>query len=91
MDKIALEDARRHGGYVIPPAQSFGPTAAGRCAPKIALILAAAYVALAQGEPWLLQNAPPSPYEVVAARARPAGTPSDRENASPAWTVASFE
>jgi hypothetical protein len=91
MDKIALEDARRHAGYVIPPAQSFGPTAAWRCAPKIALILAAAYVALAFGEPWLLQKAPPTPYEVVAAQARPALTPPGRENASPAWTGASFE
>jgi hypothetical protein len=91
MNKIALEDARQHAGYVIPTAPSVGRTAMWHCARKTALILAAVYVALALGEPWLLQNAPPSPHEVVVTRSGATGTLSGSENASPARSAPSFE
>jgi hypothetical protein len=36
--------------------------------PKVAFALVAAFIVFAIGEPWLLFDAPPSPYEAVALR-----------------------
>ena len=40
----------------------------GRYAARAAIVIAAVYLALGVGAPWMLNNAPPSPQDVVAAR-----------------------
>lgn len=87
MDMIALNEISRHNGHAIPRGPRSSHTAAGRCAPKIALIIAAVYVALGVGTPWLLQDAPPLVYEVVAARAAPAASAPGRASVLPARAI----
>jgi hypothetical protein len=87
MDMIALSETARQDGHAIPRGPRSSQAAAGRCAPKIALIVAAAYVALGIGTPWLLQDAPPLVYEVVAARAAPPASAPVRASFSPAPVV----
>ncbi len=91
MDRVALNEARRHSSYVIactpaPDArhQRHGLTRSG-------LAVAAAYIALGIAVPWLLLDAPPSLYEIVATRACATGSPSKPVEAPAPGAVATFD
>jgi hypothetical protein len=92
MDNAALNEARRHAGYVIPRAQSFAGLRERHRASRAGLIVAAAcVVGLAVGAPWLLGDVQPSVYEIVAARYCAHSTPSSATNSADAATVAPFD
>ncbi len=83
MDDAGLDETHGHAGRDLPRARRrLGPLREWHGVAVAALAVAAAYVVLAVGAPWLLEDAPPSLYEIVAARACAPGAPGSSPNAS---------
>jgi hypothetical protein len=91
MDMVALNEARRHSSYIIACVHTPDARPQGHGLTKSGLAIAAAYIALGIAVPWLLLDAPPSLYEIVATRACATGSPPKPVEAPARDAVATFD